>query len=260
MKLCTHKVASLIIVLLAIFAGPHCELVAQNVAKSRVIVGRVTDQNGDPVVGAMVVLSGTTVGAATDNQGNYSLPIKQNSAVLEFSSLGYETQTVSLNDRQITADVVMATEVIALDEAVMVGYGVQNKRDITTSISSIKAEDFRDAPAADFREAMAAKMPGVQVLNLGGSPEGNISVRIRGIQSATAGNEPLYVIDGIPSDARAFSNLESSDIESLEAESWHWISGSSIPCSPATPTARLPDVPKLYLKSGSAPQTNAPHK
>ena len=216
MKLCTHKVASLIIVLLAIFAGPHCELVAQNAAKSRVIVGRVTDQNGDPVVGAMVVLSGTTVGAATDNQGNYSLPIKQNSAVLEFSSLGYETQTVSLNDRQITADVVMATEVIALDEAVMVGYGVQNKRDITTSISSIKAEDFRDAPAADFREAMAAKMPGVQVLNLGGSPEGNVSVRIRGIQSATAGNEPLYVIDGIPSDARAFSNLESSDIESLE--------------------------------------------
>ena len=182
----------------------------------RTVSGRVSDQNGEPVVGAMVVLSGTTNGTSTDLKGNYSIHIQKNGAVLEFSSIGYETQRVTLNDRQVTADVLMPTESIALEEAVMIGYGVQNKRDITTAISSIKAEEFQKIASTDFRDAMAAKMPGVQVLSLSGSPEGDVSVRIRGIQSATAGNEPLYVIDGIPSDARSFSNLESSDIESLE--------------------------------------------
>lgn len=185
-------------------------------AQSRTIKGRVSDQNGDPVVGAMVVLAGTTTGTATDLQGNYALKIKQDGAVLEFSSIGYETQRITLNDTQVIADVVMPIEIIQLEEAVTIGYGVQNKRDITTAISSIRAEEFQQIATTDFRDAMAAKMPGVQVLSLSGSPEGDVSVRIRGIQSATAGNEPLYVIDGIPSDSRAFSNLESSDIESLE--------------------------------------------
>lgn len=212
----TYKAVCLFAVLLAVFFGTCRDIVAQSPARSRVVVGHVSDQNGEPVIGAMVLLVGTTVGAATDLQGNYSLQIKQNKAVLEFSSIGYETQRITLGDSQTTADVLMPTEAINLEEAVMVGYGVQNKRDITTSISSIKAEQFRDMASSDFRDAMAAKMPGVQVLSLGGSPEGNVSVRIRGIQSATAGNEPLYVIDGIPSDSRAFSNLESSDIESLE--------------------------------------------
>lgn len=183
---------------------------------SRTVTGRVTDQDGEVVVGAMVILSGSSTGSATDTFGNYSITINKADAVLEFSCIGYENQKVSLNDHQVVADVVMPVEVLQLDEAVMVGYGVQNKRDITTAISSIKAEDFQTLSGTDFRDAMAAKMTGVQVLTLGGSPDGDVSVRIRGIQSATAGNEPLYVIDGMPSDSRAFSNLESSDIESLE--------------------------------------------
>ena len=123
---------------------------------------------------------------------------------------------LALADNQTQADVTLKSEAIAMDNVVVVGYGVQNKRDVTTAISSIKAEDFAAMPTADFRDAMAAKMPGVQVLTLGGQPDGNVSIRIRGIQSATSGNDPLYVIDGVPCDARAFSNLESSDIESLE--------------------------------------------
>lgn len=189
---------------------------ARSTAKRRLVIGHVSDQNGEPVIGAMVILSGTTKGTATDQHGNYSLEINQNDAVLEFSSIGYEAKRVRLSDSQTTADIIMPTEVINLEEAVMIGYDVQNKRDITTAISSIKAEVFQKSLSTDFRDAMAAKMPGVQVLSLSGSPEGDVSVRIRGIQSATAGNDPLYVIDGIPSDSRAFSNLESSDIESLE--------------------------------------------
>ena len=185
-------------------------------AASRTVTGKVLDQNGDPVIGAMVVLEGTTNGSSTDLDGNYSLNLKKNGAVLEVSCIGYQTTKVTLNDHQVKADIVMPTEVTQLDDVVVIGYGVQNKRDVTTAITSIKAEEFKNMPTADFRDAMAAKMPGVQVLTLGGQPDGNVSNRVRGIQSATSGNDPLYVIDGVPCDARAFANLDGSDIESLE--------------------------------------------
>lgn len=183
---------------------------------ARTIRGRVTDEQGAPVIGATVILQGTTTGTATGVNGEYSLNIRQKDAVLEFSLIGYNRVSVQLADSQTTLDVTLATEAIAIDNVVAIGYGVQNKRDVTTAIASIKAEDFAELATTDFRDAMAAKMPGVQVLQLGGQPNGNVSVRIRGIQSATSGNDPLYVIDGIPSDERAFSNIDSNDIESLE--------------------------------------------
>lgn len=189
---------------------------ARNAGASRTITGRITDDEGAPVVGATVILKGTTTGTASGLDGNYSLNIRQSNAVLEISLIGYNKVELALADNQTQADVRLTADAIAMDNVVVVGYGVQNKRDVTTAISSIKAEDFADMPTADFRDAMAAKMPGVQVLQLGGQPEGNVSVRIRGIQSATSGNDPLYVIDGIPCDARAFANLDGSDIESLE--------------------------------------------
>ena len=182
----------------------------------RTVKGRVTDESGAPVIGATVILKGTTVGTATNATGEYAIDIRQADAVLVYSLIGYNKVEVALSEGQTQADVTLKSEAIAMDNVVVVGYGVQNKRDVTTAISSIKAEDFADMPTADFRDAMAAKMPGVQVLTLGGQPDGNVSIRIRGIQSATSGNDPLYVIDGVPCDARAFSNLESSDIESLE--------------------------------------------
>ncbi len=185
-------------------------------AAQRTITGKVVDQDGNPVIGAMVILSGTNNGSATDLEGKYSLTIKQNDASLEFTSIGYETVKVALNNHQVTADVIMPTEALKLDDVVVIGYGVQNKRDVTTAITSIKAEEFQKQSSADFRDAMAAKMPGVQVLAGGGQPDGNVTIRVRGIQSATAGNDPLYVIDGVPCDARAFANIDGADIESLE--------------------------------------------
>ena len=182
----------------------------------RTVKGRVTDESGAPVIGATVILKGTTIGTATNAMGEYAIDIRLADAVLVYSLIGYNKVELALADNQTQADVTLKSEAIAMDNVVVVGYGVQNKRDVTTAISSIKAEDFAAMPTADFRDAMAAKMPGVQVLTLGGQPDGNVSIRIRGIQSATSGNDPLYVIDGVPCDARAFSNLESSDIESLE--------------------------------------------
>lgn len=191
---------------------------AQKVVKQgpRVVTGKVVDKEGQPVIGAMIIERGTQNGAGTDINGNYELKLKGESPVLEVSLIGYNTVTAALTANQTKADFVLEEEAIRLDDVVVIGYGVQNKRDVTTAVSSIKAEDFANTPTTDFRESMAAKMPGVQVLNLGGQPDGNVTVRVRGIQSATSGNDPLYVIDGIPCDSRAFANLDGNDIESLE--------------------------------------------
>lgn len=151
--------------------------------------GRVTDESGAPVIGATVILKGTTIGTATNAMGEYAIDIRLADAVLVYSLIGYNKVELALADNQTQADVTLKSEAIAMDNVVVVGYGVQNKRDVTTAISSIKAEDFAAMPTADFRDAMAAKMPGVQVLTLGGQPDGNVSIRIRGIQSATSGND-----------------------------------------------------------------------
>ena len=134
----------------------------------RTVKGRVTDESGAPVIGATVILKGTTVGTATNATGEYAIDIRQADAVLVYSLIGYNKVEVALSEGQTQADVTLKSEAIAMDNVVVVGYGVQNKRDVTTAISSIKAEDFAAMPTADFRDAMAAKMPGVQVLTLGG--------------------------------------------------------------------------------------------
>lgn len=199
-----------LLIALALFLGT-----ATLFAQKRTVSGKVSDAKGQPVVGAVVLVKGTTQGASTDLDGAYSLRV-DGAAILEVSSIGYETQNIRLAANQSRADVVLKEDTVLLDDAVVIGYGVQNRRDVTTSIASIKAEDFANKAGTDFREAMAAKMPGVQVLSLGGQPDGHVSIRIRGIQSATAGNEPFYVIDGVPCDSRAFANLSASEIESLE--------------------------------------------
>lgn len=186
-------------------------------AGTRRITGKILDENGDPLIGASVFVRGSQGnGANTDIDGNFSLSVPEGDANLRVSYIGYKTADVKVSAAEKSVTVKLDPSVNTLDDVVVVGYGVQNKRDVTTSIASIKADDFAAMPTTDFRDAMAAKMPGVQVTQLGGDPEGNVSVRIRGIQSATSGNDPLYVIDGVVCDQRAFANLESSDIESLE--------------------------------------------
>ena len=185
-------------------------------AQSRTVSGKVSDGSGEAVVGAYILLEGSSNGTMTDAEGNYSIQISKADAVLTVSCIGFRTESVTLAPGQLRADVILELDSVLLEDAVVIGYGVQNRRDLTTSIASIKAEDFANKPTADFRESMAAKMPGVQVLTLGGQPEGNVSIRVRGIQSATSGNEPLYVIDGVPCDDRAFASIDASDIESLE--------------------------------------------
>lgn len=183
---------------------------------AKVLKGRVLDDKLLPVAGAVIVVKGATTGTLSNDKGEFSLGMENRDAVIEVSMAGYVSSELSVSAARNFVEIILTSHAVQLSDVVVIGYGVQAKRDVTTSISSMSADDFTNMPTTDFRDAMAAKMPGVQVVQLGGQPYGNVSIRVRGIQSATAGNDPLYVIDGIPCDARAFFNLDSSDIESLE--------------------------------------------
>lgn len=186
---------------------------AQAVTPPRPIKGTILDSGGQPVIGASVVIKGTTRGASTGIDGSFTLEAAPND-VLVVSYIGYDTQEIPVGTRT-EIQIALKENATQLDDVVVVGYGVVKKRDVSTAISSIKAEDMANSPNADFRQTMAGKMPGVQVMQTSGDPEGNVMVRVRGVSSATAGNDPLYIIDGVPTE-NGLSNLNMNDIESLE--------------------------------------------
>ena len=179
----------------------------------RTVKGTVTDASGEPVIGATVVVKGTTRGASTGIDGGFALDVTP-ADVLVVSYIGYDTQEIPVGSRT-SFEIRLKEEATALDDVVVIGYGAVRKRDVSTAISSIKAEDIANRPITDFRQSMAGKMPGVQVMQTGGDPEGNVMVRVRGISSATAGNDPLYIVDGVPME-NGLSNLNTNDIESME--------------------------------------------
>lgn len=182
--------------------------------QTRAVSGKVTDSSGMPIIGATVIVKGTTKGASTDIDGNFTLEAKADE-VLEISYIGFVNQEFTVGSRT-RFDVTLQEDTMQVDEVVVVGYGVVKKRDVSTAISSIKAEDIANQPNSDFRQAMAGKMPGVSVMQTSGDPEGsNVMVRVRGIASATAGNDPLYIIDGVPVE-NGLSNFNPNDVESME--------------------------------------------
>jgi len=176
--------------------------------------GFVLDDKGESVIGASIVLKGnTSVGTITDIDGNFTIDVPEGSTIV-ISYIGFRPQEIKLGNNT-TLDIVLREDIEILDEIVVVGYGVQNKRDVSTSISQVKASDIADVPVTDFRQALVGKMAGVQVLQPNGDPEGSATIRVRGISSATAGNDPLYIVDGMPVE-RGLANLNNNDIESIE--------------------------------------------
>lgn len=192
--------------------GKKIYLTAVKKESSRITAkGVVKDSSGQPVVGASIIEQGTNNGTITDINGQFSLPVSSN-AMLEVSCIGYSTQQTKASTN---LSLTLADDSNFLDEVVVIGYGSLKKRDVSTAISSIKSEDIADKPISDFRQAMAGKMPGVSVMNTSGDPEGSVMVRVRGIGSVTAGNDPLYVIDGVPVES-GLSNINANDIETME--------------------------------------------
>lgn len=182
--------------------------------KKKKVSGIILDNNGEPIIGASILVKGTTLGTITDLDGRYSLDNVPENATLEISYIGYKTQALKATDKNL-ANITLHEDTEVLDEVVVVGYGVQKKSDVSTAVSSVKAEALANNPASDFRQALVGKMPGVQVTTPSGDPEGSVSIRVRGISTVNAGSDPLYIVDGVPME-RGFANLNSNDIESIE--------------------------------------------
>ncbi|SDF04701.1 TonB-linked outer membrane protein, SusC/RagA family [Pricia antarctica] len=191
------------------------------------VTGKVSDTSG-VLPGVNVVVQGTTIGAVTDFDGNYSISVPEGENVLVFSYIGYNKQTVSIDGRS-TVNVTMAEDAEALSEVVVVGYGTQRKADLTGSIASIGAADIVTKPITSPDQALAGTMAGVNITNRSGDPGSPISVRIRGIGTPGV-NDPLWIIDGVPivqttnitvntsstTDSNPLAGLNSNDIESID--------------------------------------------
>lgn len=162
------------------------------------ISGTVTDAaSGEILPGVNVMIKGTATGTSTDSEGNYELDAPSLQDTLIFSFVGYQTQEVPIQGRS-TVDVEMRQETIAGEELVVVGYGTQRRQDVTGSISSVSSDEFNTGVSLAPEQLMQGKVAGVNIVESSGRPGASSNVRIRGSSSISAGNEPLYVIDGVP--------------------------------------------------------------
>lgn len=161
------------------------------------VSGKITDySNGEPLPGVNILVQGTGTGTITDIDGNYRLDVAGPDAVLSFSFIGYEGQEVTVGD-QANINVALMPDLQTLDEVVVVGYGTMKKRDLTSAHTSIGSEEIQKTVNTTVEQAIQGRAAGVYVTQNTGQPGGGVSVNIRGINSITGSNEPLYVIDGV---------------------------------------------------------------
>jgi len=194
----------------------------------KTITGKVTDaQNGEPLPGVTVVVKGTTIGTATNFDGDYSLNVEP-SQVLTFSFVGYTAKDVVVGNESVL-NVQLEQSVENLDEIVVIGYGQVKKEDATGSVTAISSDDFNMGAITSPQELVSGKIAGVQITNGGGAPGEGATIRIRGGSSLSASNDPLIVIDGVPVDNDGISGMRNplstihpSDIERCIGNRYLW--------------------------------------
>ncbi|MDR2231996.1 MAG: TonB-dependent receptor [Tannerella sp.] len=180
--------------------------------QGRTVTGVVRDASG-PVIGANVVVKGTTNGAVTDVDGKFSIENIPANAILQISYVGYISQEISV-DNQSQVTITLREDAESLDEVVVVGYGTMRRRDVTGSVASLSSTQLKDRPIAKLDQALSGQLAGVQVMDVTGEPGADMLIRVRGVGSISAGSAPLYVIDGFP-----FANLQTlnpGDIETID--------------------------------------------
>lgn len=179
------------------------------------VTGTIVDASGEPIIGASVVVKGTSVGTVTDYEGNFTIPSVPSGSSLVASYIGYRTQTVAVGS-QTHVNITLDEDKQLLDEVVVVGYGVQKKSDVTGALTRVGGEELNSRPVSNALEALQGKAAGVDITT--SERPGTIgSIRIRGERSLNGGNEPLYVVDGVPlMSASGIETLNPRDIESID--------------------------------------------
>ena len=180
------------------------------------VSGTVVDRNGEPVVGASVVVIGTMKGTITDADGAFYLSSVAKDATLSADLLGYKTVTLQLSGRS-RVNIILEDDALALEESIVVGYGQMKKSDLTGSVASVKPEKLTDIPANSIDGLLQGRVAGVQVINSSQDPGASSTIRIRGNSSLNGSNAPLVVIDGFPyGDAGDLKQINPQDIVSME--------------------------------------------
>ncbi len=181
----------------------------------QVVSGTVTDATGQPLPGVNVLVQGTATGTVADFDGNYSIKAAQG-AVLEFSYLGFIAQNVTVGT-SATIDVVLQEDVSLLDEVVVIGYGTSTKKDLVSSVSTVKSDVLENQPVARLDQALQGRASGVEVTSNSGAPGTGSTIRIRGNSSINGNNDPLYVVDGfIVGTGFNLNNINVNDVESID--------------------------------------------
>ena len=186
---------------------------ARSVSSTKNISGVVKDETGEPVIGANVVVKGTTNGTVTDMNGRYSLEVPEG-GVLQISYIGYNTQEVKVGSGDVV-NVSLREDSEALDEVVVIGYGTVKKSDLTGAVGSVQMKDVSQVGITSADRALQGQIAGVQVNARTGQPGESMMIRVRGSNSLAGGNEPLYVIDGMPVE-KMNSDINPEDILSME--------------------------------------------
>ncbi|MBE6197785.1 MAG: TonB-dependent receptor [Alistipes sp.] len=182
--------------------------------KARTITGQVFDNTGQPMIGATVVVVGKTgVGTTTDMQGKYKIKATQDDQ-LSFSFLGYVEVTERVGNRT-NINIVLQQENVSINEVVVIGYGTQQKSDLTGAVTSVNMEDLASTASASVDEALQGRLAGVEIMTTDGEPGSAASIRVRGSRSITASNEPLIVVDGVMDAVSNFSDIDPSEIKNV---------------------------------------------
>ena len=185
------------------------------VSAERNLKGKVTDETGQGLPGVSVIIKGTSTGTVSDSEGSYAINVPdQGNAILVFSFVGYISKEIPAGN-QSTLDVKLAVDSRALEEVVVVGYGTQRKRDITSAVSVISMDDIGEVPKSNVTRMLQGQAPGVIIKQKSGTPGQQFEVKVRGISSLGAGSDPLYVIDGFPVGISVGQNLNPNDIETI---------------------------------------------
>lgn len=184
-----------------------------NFAIAQTISGTITDaETGEPLIGASILVTGTSSGTITDFDGNYSLTLPEGAASIEISYTGYSTERLEING-QTTIDVALSPGQ-ALEEVVVTGYGTQKAKEVTGSIASIKAADFNKGNVNDPAQLLQGKVAGLTISRPGSDPNGGFSIRLRGLSTIGASTEPLIVIDGVL--GGNLNSVDPQDIASID--------------------------------------------
>ncbi|WP_291036604.1 TonB-dependent receptor [Dyadobacter sp. 50-39] len=173
-----------------------CATSGQLLAQEINVTGKVSDAKTGGIPGVTITVKGTTKGTNSDVEGNYQISVPAN-ATLTFSAIGYESKDVAVGNKSVV-DVLLSEDVRALEEVVVVGYGTVKKKDATGAVSALGSKDFQKGIVSSPEQLMQGRVAGVQITQSSGEPGGGINVRIRGTSSVLGGNNPLFVVDGVP--------------------------------------------------------------